>query len=60
MAAAVETRAAIIPKLQEEMATRIANETLYQERFDKLEENQLTTIQHILAVDKKLDAAVEN
>lgn len=60
MAAAVETRAAIIAKLQEEMATRIANETLYQERFDKLEENQLTTTQHSLAVDKKLDAAVEN
>lgn len=47
MAAAVETRAAIIAKLQEELAAR------NQEKFDKLEENQLTTTQHLLALDKK-------
>lgn len=60
MAAAVETRAAIIAKLHEEMAARVANEALYPEKFDKLEENQLIATHHILALDKKRDFVVEN
>lgn len=59
MAAAAETRAAIIAKLQEELAAGMANETIYQEKFYKLEKNQLTTTQHLLALDKKLDSAAE-
>lgn len=61
--AAAETRAKIIEKLQEEMATRITIENSHQEKLDLLTEkidlNHSQTNQSIAALDKKLVTAIE-